>query len=256
MGRRAGATGGAAGGLGSVERTPIVRPVSLSRRRSAISTRSPSDSSADCSSTTSFCPAYRSAAASWSTSRPARTSISWSSGSPTTKRRAAPTATATFIASRTGVAAGVTTSPTRCHRLLHRERARRGARSVVAVQPARDRIAAEGDDVAAHAVELVDDRVEDEIQAGGQLLGAALRPELLGQGLGQLREPGDVGEEGGAADAVGQLDALEERPSPVAGDVGLRVVERQSGAGRRSDHDPNVGHASPGQRAAALPFRL
>ena len=103
------------------------------------------------------------------------------------------------------------------HRLLHRQCAGRRARPVVAVEPARDRVAAEGDDVAAHAVELVDDRVEDEIQARGQLLGAALWPELLGQRLGQLREPGDVGEQGGAANAVGQLDALERAPAAGRG---------------------------------------
>ena len=101
------------------------------------------------------------------------------------------------------------------HRLLHRERAGGGARAVVAVEPARDRVAAEVDDVAAEAVELVDDRVEDAIQVGGQLLGAALRPELVGQRLGQRREAGDVGEQGGAADAVGQLDAR--RRAPAAG---------------------------------------
>lgn len=39
--------------------------------------------------------------------------MSWTSGSPTTNRRARPTATATFIASRTWVPPGVTISPVR-----------------------------------------------------------------------------------------------------------------------------------------------
>ena len=43
----------------------------------------------------------------------------------------------------------------------------------------------EVDDVAVEGVELADDRVEDAADVGGQLLGAALRAELLGQGLGQ-----------------------------------------------------------------------
>ena len=80
-------------------------------------------------------------------------------------------------------------------RLLHGQAARDGAHAVVAVDPARDRVAAEVDDVAAVRVELRDDRVEDAVQVRGQLLGAALRAELGRQGFGQRRESGDVGEE-------------------------------------------------------------
>ena len=61
------------------------------------------------------------------------------------------------------------------HRLLHRERGRRGPRTVVSVDPARDRVAAEVDDLAAEAVELSDDRVEDPVEVAGELLRAALR---------------------------------------------------------------------------------
>ena len=57
----------------------------------------------------------------------------------------------------------------------------------------------EVDDVAAAPVELVDDRVEDPAERRGQLLGAALRAELVGERLGERGESGDVGEEGGAA---------------------------------------------------------
>ena len=46
-------------------------------------------------------------------SRPASTSISWMSGSPTTKRRASPTAIATFIPSSTVLPPGVTIVPVR-----------------------------------------------------------------------------------------------------------------------------------------------
>ncbi len=104
----------------------------------------------------------------------------------------------------------------RGHRLLHGQRARGSARPVVAVEPACDRVAAEVDDLAAEAVELGDDGVEDEIEAGGQLLGATLRPELVGERLRQRCEPGDVREQGGAANPVGQRDIVGERPPPVA----------------------------------------
>jgi hypothetical protein len=46
-------------------------------------------------------------------SRPASTSMSWMSGSPTTKRRAVPTAIAIFMPSCTSIPPGVRTVPTR-----------------------------------------------------------------------------------------------------------------------------------------------
>ena len=46
-------------------------------------------------------------------SRPASTSMSWMSGSPTTNRRASPTAIATFISSWTVAPPGVTIVPVR-----------------------------------------------------------------------------------------------------------------------------------------------
>ena len=137
------------------------------------------------------------------------------------------------------------------HRLLHRERAGGGARAVVAVEPARDRIAAEVDDVAAEAVELGDDGVEDEVEAGGQLLGAALRPELGGERLRQLCEPGDVGEERRALHAVGQLDTGRERPPPVTGDICLGVVEGELCPRHRFGRGPDVGHRLLGSWSAA-----
>ena len=49
---------------------------------------------------------------------------------------------------------------------------------VVTVEPAGDGVAAEVDDVAAETVELADEGLEDAVEVGGQLLGAALRAEL------------------------------------------------------------------------------
>ncbi len=112
------------------------------------------------------------------------------------------------------------------HRLLHREGAGGGARAVVAVEPAGDRVAAEVDDVAAETLELGDERVKDPVQVGGQLLGAALRPELVRQRLGQRREARDVREQRRTANAVGHRGPRGERAPAVAGDVGFQVVER------------------------------
>ena len=66
---------------------------------------------------------------------------------------------------------------------------------------------------------------EDAVEVGRELLGAALRAELVGKRLGQRREPGDVREQRGAAHAIGQRLAGGERPAAVAGDVGLQAVE-------------------------------
>ena len=84
-------------------------------------------------------------------------------------------------------------------RVLHREAACGCARAVVAVEPAGDPVAAEIDDVATEAIELVSERLEHAIQVGGQHLCSALRTELGGKRLGERREAGDVGEQGGAA---------------------------------------------------------
>ena len=128
-----------------------------------------------------------------------------------------PTATATFMPERHGGGSGVTTSPTASDRLLHREAAGAVARdAVVPVEPARDRVAAEVDDVAAEAIELGDHGVEHAVQVRRQLLGAALGPKLGGKHLRERREAGDVGEERRAAHAVGQLDTRRERPPAIA----------------------------------------
>ena len=103
---------------------------------------------------------------------PARTSRA---GSPDRRRRTAaprPTATATFIASCTLVPPGVATCPTRAIVSCIASAAGDGARAVVAVEPAGDRVAAEVDDVAAERVELGDDRVEDAVQVRRQLFRA------------------------------------------------------------------------------------
>ena len=110
------------------------------------------------------------------------------------------------------------------HRRLHREGRGDGTRPVVSVEPARDRVAGEVDDVPAAAVQLVDDRVEDAAEVRDQLLRAALRTELGGERLGQGREAGDVGEQRGPGDAVGHRLARGEGPPSVARDVRLGVV--------------------------------
>ena len=109
-------------------------------------------------------------------------------------------------------------------RVLHREAACGCARAVVAVEPAGDPVAAEIDDVATEAIELVSERFEHAIQVGGQHLCSAPWTELGGKGLRERREAGDVGEQGGAADAVGQLPTGSERPPAIARDVRLGVV--------------------------------
>src|SRR5438477_2479034 len=65
-----------------------------------------------------------------------------------------------------------------CDRVLHRERRRHGAEPVVAFEPTRDRVAAEVDDVAAAAVELVDQGLEDAVEIRRQELRGTMRSEL------------------------------------------------------------------------------
>ena len=105
----------------------------------------------------------------------------------------------------------------------------RGA--VVAVDPARDRVAAEVDDIAAEAIELGDDGVKDPIQVRRQLLGPALRSELVGKRLGQRVKPEMSAKSADTVNAVGHRHAGAERPAAVARDVGVR-----RGRGSRS-HD-------------------
>ena len=136
-----------------------------------------------------------------------------------------PTATPTFSASRTRVPRRSDHLVEFRHRTLHGQRAGGRARAVVAVDPAGDRVAAEVDDVAAEAVELGDERVEDAIEVRRQHLGAALRAQLVGQRLGQRREARDVGEQRRAVDGLRYLAARRERAPAVTGNVGVRVVE-------------------------------
>ncbi len=121
------------------------------------------------------------------------------------------------------------------HGLLDPEGRGRRARAIVAVEPAGDRVAREVDDVATIRVDLGDDGVEDAIEVGGQLLGPALRAELVGEGLRQRSEARDVGEQARAVDAVGHLGVVGQRLAAVAGDVRLGVVARLAAriAGRR-----------------------
>ena len=120
---------------------------------------------------------------------------------------------------------GVTILPVRSIASCIADGRRAGARAVVAVDPARDRVAREVDDVAAEPVELADDGVEDPADVGGQLLGAPLRPELVRERLGERREAADVGEQRGPADAVRHRRARRKGPAAIPGDVGRRGVD-------------------------------
>ena len=106
------------------------------------------------------------------------------------------------------------------HRLLHGEGARRPADAVVTVDPAGDGIAAEVDDDAAAGVQLGDQLLEDAVEPGRQLLRSTLRAELGDEHLGDRREPRDVGEQRRALHAMGELAALADGTTPVAGDEG------------------------------------
>ena len=108
--------------------------------------------------------------------------MSWMSGSPTTNRRASPTAIATFIASWTSAPPGVTIRPVRAIASCMPVGRGAGAGAVVAVDPAGDGIAGEVDDIAVEGVELVDDGMEDAADVRRELLGAALGAELLAPG--------------------------------------------------------------------------
>ena len=165
--------------------------------------------------------------------------MSCTRGTPTTNRRAGPTAMATFMASVTALPPGVVTDPTRAMAACIASRTGGGAAPVVAVDPAGDRIAREVDDVAAEPIELGDDRSDDLTQDRGQDLGASLRAELRGEGLGQRGEPGDIGEQPGSANAVRHPGAAREGTATVPRDVGLGIVE----GGRVRSRDLFVDHA-------------
>ena len=220
-------------------RTAYTRPDSGSVRCSPRIARSPSRSTADGSRMTSPFSAKCSAAARSSIRLPARTSMSWTSGSPTTNRRARPTATATFIASRISAPPGVTMSPVRSIASSIARRSRRRREPIVAVDPAGDRVAREVDDVAAERVELGDDGVEDPAEVRGQLLGAPLGPELGGEGLGQRGEAADVREQRRA------------RPRGPAGPGRPRA--RVAGRGRCTPRDGRTCRASGSRRSPSRP---
>ncbi len=116
------------------------------------------------------------------------------------------------------------------HRLLHRQGAGDAGQPVVAVEPARDGVAAEVHDDAAMAVQLAEDGVEDDVERGGQLFGPPLCAELRDESLGEGGEARDVGKDGRAADPVGDRDPRGEGPPAVTGDVCLDVVDEHARA--------------------------
>ncbi len=234
--------------------TPNSLPVSSSDRRSESSTRLPRTASADWSSTTSSFSANCSACAS-SSIEPAREHLDQLDlGVADDEAPGRADGDCDLQGQANRLAGGGHDPSDLLDHLLHREPARRRARAVVPVEPARDRVAAEVDDVAAVPVELRDHGVEDPVQVGGELLSPALGAELLREGLGQRREAGDVGEERRSVDAVGHRPARGERPPEIAGEVRLGVLEgvlrRRLRRRRRSER--TLGHAcSLARRAAA-----
>ena len=129
---------------------------------------------------------------------------------------------------------------------LHRGEHRHGgcgrARTVVPIEPARDGVAREVDDITTASVQLLDDGVEDAAQVRRQLLRPALRSELGGQRLRQRREAGDVRKERRADDPIRHVADVGERPPSVAGDVGLRIIASEEGR--------DLGHGRPIVRGA------
>jgi hypothetical protein len=75
------------------------------------------------------------------------------------------------------------------HDVLHRLRAGRGQVPVVTVEPAGHCVAAEVHDAAAVPVERAENRVENDAEHRGQLLGSARRPVL---GVHRLGERGEA----------------------------------------------------------------
>jgi hypothetical protein len=120
--------------------------------------------------------------------------------------------------------------PRRLRGALHVEGAADGPGSVVAVEPAGDGVAAEVDDLTAVREQVADDRLVDAVEVRVELLGPPSRPVRGHERLGQRREPGDVGEQPGAAHAVGDRTPLGDRRASVAGE------ERLEEPGRRLVH--------------------
>ena len=129
--------------------------------------------------------------------------------------------------------------------ILHRSGGGTGARAVVVIDPAGDRVAGEVDDVAVVRVELLDDRVEHAADVGRELLGAALWSQLVREGLGQGREPADVGEQGSTGDAIRQrVPGMQGTPA-VSRNVGVRTVAGTIPRGRRISLVLGRGEAHP-----------
>ena len=113
----------------------------------------------------------------------------------------------------------------RRHGVLDRQTTCRGASTVVAIEPARDRVAAKVDDLAAEPFDIVDDRVEHPVQMSGQFLRATLRAQLVRKRFGQWREPGDVGEQRRSRHPIVQLATFTERSPPIPSQIGVGPVD-------------------------------
>ncbi len=137
------------------------------------------------------------------------------------------------------------------HGLLHLEPTGRRQHAVVAIEPARNRVAAEVDDTATETVQLAQYGVEDHVEHGRKLLGPPLRPELGGQCFSEGRKAGDVGEDRRARNPVGHGQPGRQRPPAVAGYVGFDVVGQRA---RRRCRPAGTGWC-PGRQAPPLHLR-
>ena len=79
------------------------------------------------------------------------------------------------------------------------------------------------------AIELVDQGLKHPVQMLRQLLGAAVRAELVGEHFGQRGEAGDVREQCRTANAVGYGISSRERAAAIAGNVGLKMLQQLAG---------------------------
>ena len=116
------------------------------------------------------------------------------------------------------------------HRLLHREAAGRRARAIVAVEPARDGVAAEIDDLAPEAAEFLDQGMKHLVQMLRHLFGAAVSAKLGGKGLGQRGEARDIREESRTVNPVGDGLLPHQGSKAITGYVSLKMLQQFAAA--------------------------
>ncbi|MDX1415666.1 MAG: hypothetical protein R3293_15830 [Candidatus Promineifilaceae bacterium] len=116
--------------------------------------------------------------------------------------------------------------------LLHQQRARHRPRAIVAVKPARERIAAEDNHAAAIGVHLLDQRVIDLIQMGRQLLRPMLRAQLIRQRFRQRRKTGNIRHQRRPPHPVRQRPSFRQRRAPVLRDINPKLIHKYLSSNR------------------------